>query len=658
MFVEQFPSLEAVEELADHAVEQVPLCLCMSVPALASTPVVGVRSGRGLQRGEGPEEAGVVEPVVLHSAAADVVLLAGGAGDGGRARVCLEAAGVGEPGAVVSDLGEHPGAELDAETGKAEDHVSVRVLRESLLHRLGEVVSGCAGGLQLPQQGEHLLTERVLDQRRLVSVVAAEDLQHSVGLGLDAPSAAGSLECGTELSARQQARAGRSRRDGEDGAGFGPAEAVGPDGEGLQGGWVVLAQQRAELVGQLLPVPDRILLGSGEHGDGLGEVADGARLTIHMNAAVRPDWDTQTAARIVVKAGVLLDRATLQRLSYVHRIRCDSHGTSRRVLIGTETARGTQWFTPEQCSLGPAGLMTPALENLPNRPIARLAGPQSEAHDQPARISPEVAHLLVRLATARQGRDITNTRKLINECDILLGRRTSVPAVLRQARDSAEQWLLERSKEIVTWNRKGKLVVLTGGGAKQETDRQARQAQKATEQRKEYLAELKVALEHERFGDVRGLLRAISQLPDSDVPLTRAQIDFLKGARSRVYGGGLGKLQDQVARKKWLQRHCPKCKAHPGQECFDEVPDSQPLRRFGGHDERLQLVIASREEAAARNQAQRHGVKASRGTTTEDLARSVSHVPCPTCKAPAGRPCPVPGSHESCFQRAQSQRRQ
>jgi hypothetical protein len=103
-------------------------------------------------------------------------------------------------------------------------------------------------------------------------------------------------------------------------------------------------------------------------------LGDGAGLTIHMNAVVRPDWNTQTAARIVVEAGVLVDRATLQRLPYVHRIRCDSQGTSRRVLIGTETARGTQWFTPEQCSVGPAGLVTPALDDLPNRPIARPSG--------------------------------------------------------------------------------------------------------------------------------------------------------------------------------------------------------------------------------------------------------------------------------------------
>ena len=87
----------------------------------------------------------------------------------------------------------------------------------------------------------------------------------------------------------------------------------------------------------------------------------------------------------------------------------------------------------------------------------------------------------------------------------------------KEARDSAEQWLLERNKEAVTWGHKGERVVLTGDAAKREQEKRERQAQQATKQRKAYLAELELALEHERFGDVRGLLRATSQLPDSDV---------------------------------------------------------------------------------------------------------------------------------------------
>ncbi|MEU7151264.1 hypothetical protein AB0B15_25050 [Streptomyces sp. NPDC045456] len=186
------------------------------------------------------------------------------------------------------------------------------------------------------------------------------------------------------------------------------------------------------------------------------QLKDGAVLTIHMNTAVPPDWDgPQAADRAVVEAGVLLDRTVLQRLRYVHRIRCDSQGTSRRIQIGTETARGTQWFTPEQCSLGPAGLMTPALADLPDRPIARPpARTQDGPHNQPARMSEEIRHLLLRLATARRGRDIALTRRLIKECDGVLSRRTAAPTVLKEARDSAERWLLEHSKGVVAQGRR------------------------------------------------------------------------------------------------------------------------------------------------------------------------------------------------------------
>lgn len=45
-----------------------------------------------------------------------------------------------------------------------------------LFHRLGELVRGGAGGFQLDEEGEHLLTEGVLDQRRLVRPLGAEDV--------------------------------------------------------------------------------------------------------------------------------------------------------------------------------------------------------------------------------------------------------------------------------------------------------------------------------------------------------------------------------------------------------------------------------------------------------------------------------------------------
>lgn len=81
-------------------------------------------------------------------------------------RHLLQGAGICETSAIVSDLGQDPGTELNAETGKAEDDFSIWVTRERLGHCFFEVVGsfGSGGsGFQL-QQGKHLLAERDLDE--------------------------------------------------------------------------------------------------------------------------------------------------------------------------------------------------------------------------------------------------------------------------------------------------------------------------------------------------------------------------------------------------------------------------------------------------------------------------------------------------------------
>lgn len=98
----------------------------MPVPLLASASVVAVGAGRGGERGEGPQEARGHEAVVLDEAASDEVFLARRASDGCGAGVCLEPPGVGEAGAVVANLGEHPGRELDSEPGEGQEYLSVR----------------------------------------------------------------------------------------------------------------------------------------------------------------------------------------------------------------------------------------------------------------------------------------------------------------------------------------------------------------------------------------------------------------------------------------------------------------------------------------------------------------------------------------------------
>ncbi len=114
---------------------------------------------------------------------------------------------------------------------EAEDDLSVRVLRESLFDRLGEVVGGGAGGLQLEQEGEQLLAQRVLDQRRLVGPVGPEDLAEPFGFSVDAALAAGPLERGLQLRAGQPRGLGRRRGRSEELMGLAPAETVAPGGE-------------------------------------------------------------------------------------------------------------------------------------------------------------------------------------------------------------------------------------------------------------------------------------------------------------------------------------------------------------------------------------------------------------------------------------------
>jgi hypothetical protein len=42
--------------------------------------------------------------------------------------------------------------------------------------------------------------------------------------------------------------------------------------EGLDERWVTLTQQGTEVVSDVLPVPDGVLLGAGEHADRLGQL--------------------------------------------------------------------------------------------------------------------------------------------------------------------------------------------------------------------------------------------------------------------------------------------------------------------------------------------------------------------------------------------------
>lgn len=74
MLVEWVPVLKAVVELAEESVEEVALGSCVPVTGCAAPSVVFVGASGTFERGEGPEESCVHQPVVFDVSSADVGL--------------------------------------------------------------------------------------------------------------------------------------------------------------------------------------------------------------------------------------------------------------------------------------------------------------------------------------------------------------------------------------------------------------------------------------------------------------------------------------------------------------------------------------------------------------------------------------------------------
>ncbi len=145
------------------------------------------------------------------------------------------------------------------------------------LRGLREVVRRLARGVQLPEQGQELVTEGVLDSWELAGVFGTEDAPQPLDFGVEGTSAATACQPGAQLGEGELRGLRRGGRHGQDDAGVGPGQTAVLALEGVQGGGVVLTQQRADLIGDLLPVPDRVLLSAGQHGDGLGEFGVGGQ---------------------------------------------------------------------------------------------------------------------------------------------------------------------------------------------------------------------------------------------------------------------------------------------------------------------------------------------------------------------------------------------
>jgi hypothetical protein len=140
---------------------------------------------------------------------------------------------------------------------------------------------------------------------------------------------------------------------------------------------------------------------------------------------------------------VPVDRDTLIDRRYIHRIRLNSEGTSRKVQIGTEAfARETEWFTLDDCEMTERGLSTPAVERIvrarSTRPPSRWpTGKAKKVPDTEARAQA----VLRRLADALKVESVVVVNRVRGEIAAVTGVSQQTQADLDTAVAEANRWL-------------------------------------------------------------------------------------------------------------------------------------------------------------------------------------------------------------------------
>ena len=161
MFVVNLAGLEAVVELAEEFVEQVSLGLVVPVSGGAAGVEVATCPGRGAQRGQRPDRPDRGQSPILDMSVQHHGFLTASSGDRRGSGVGLEAAGVGETLTVIADFGKYPGTGQRPQSGETGDDLSVRVSFKMGGRRLGQLVNGRTGGVELAQQRGELNAHRV-----------------------------------------------------------------------------------------------------------------------------------------------------------------------------------------------------------------------------------------------------------------------------------------------------------------------------------------------------------------------------------------------------------------------------------------------------------------------------------------------------------------
>ncbi|MFG2841118.1 hypothetical protein ACGFYE_39780 [Streptomyces zaomyceticus] len=176
-------------------------------------------------------------------------------------------------------------------------------------------------------------------------------------------------------------------------------------------------------------------------------------LRVHLDQKVAPDWAAEHEP--VLGVSVPVDSDTLIDRWYVHRIRLESEGTTRRVRIGTEAfARPTEWFALDQCEIIDRGLSTPAVEQIVQArttPASTVWTP-GKKREEPAQ-DVQAHELLRRLLYARRTESADLAQQVCREIDELAGVSPQLQHQLDAARRNALAWVrkeTEARRELFT----------------------------------------------------------------------------------------------------------------------------------------------------------------------------------------------------------------
>ncbi|MGY3056811.1 hypothetical protein ACVWZD_001056 [Streptomyces sp. TE3672] len=371
---------------------------------------------------------------------------------------------------------------------------------------------------------------------------------------------------------------------------------------------------------------------TGSVGAPLGSVVDirwprGA-LRVHLDQAVAPMWDD--GLEPVLGLGIPVDRDTLIRRWYVHRIRLDSEDTSRRVRIGTEAfARPTEWFALEECEVTERGLSTPAVRRIIQARSAAAPAKWTPGQNTDTAQDTRARELLRKLLYARRTESIALADSVCREMPALAGVSPRLQEQLDAALRSGLLWLEKKVgarrelfaslEQAVAEKRAGKVKKLLRH-AKTAAEDACSEEESCVIDAADVCLTAIAAARSERLNTLLDDLDQLPPDPDPDVlrikvrELLRAASEAgsigphrqakVKAWRERVrhtagplqpgQGKRLPQLHRQVTRKRWLERRCPRCGANSGQQCaVDTMPGE--MRRVP-HDERLKPIIDERRE--------------------------------------------------------------